>query len=845
MHLHFAAPWMLAFLPVGVGWVLWARRRSYVNQTPRRRRLSTVLRILLVSLLTLTIARPMLIAPGGRPPTVLLVDVSASIPDLTLEAERAFVASAWAAREGRALEVVTFGAHPRRAAVGPQGPTIARHDEADTNFDEAIAFASGLVSDRAARLVLLSDGNDPHGRVRAAIERATAGGAQVDVVVLSAARVADARMIEIGVPEVVRRQEPTRFSVAVDSNVAGAAKVRLEENGFLVEERSVQLAAGAQSFEVEFSPTVAGLVRYAAQVLLPGDAAPANDRISRLVSVAGPPRILLVASTPEEGVHLEEALAAQEIGVESTSPSSLPSTLEGLLPYDEVILAGIAPWEPDPLRQSALASYVSDTGGGLLFVSGRRGLIRDPSGRESVLERVLPVDLVQPSEKEEPPVAIVLVIDRSGSMVGEKLEYAKQAARAVVDKLTPRDEVGVIAFDARFEWIVPLRAVDEKEAIQKAIGSLGAGGGTRFYPPLEEAYFSLGSADATVRHVVLLTDGISTDPTDVFPPLLEKARGSAITVSAVAIGHQADAKLLSEIARQGGGRFTVAKSASEVPNLFVKETETIQRDAKQQAAVQARVAGVARELSGIDFPSAPPLLGYLRTHAKASAEVLLDTPRHDPLLARWRFGLGEVAVFTSDATAAWGERWLTWSGFGKLWSQLARGLQRTRAKRDLTLQLRDDGNLLRLAVEASDAEAHLLDDLEVKARVIDGNEESHEVALAQVGPGRYAAQLAVPPGSILARPFARRGERHLDGDWAMLVRSNREIERVGADEALLSSLAELGHGRVIRQPEELFGPGSDSSLPRDLPLGVPLALATLAVFLIDLAVKRARWEARS
>jgi Mg-chelatase subunit ChlD len=839
--MRFSAPWVLALLPVAVIYLSRAHRRSFVNLSAARKRLAFALRMALVTGLTLTIARPSLTQPSHTPASVLLVDVSASITEQRLNQERAFVAAAWASRGQLPLHVATFAGHARRAPIDEKGPRIERHDEDATDLGQAIDFARSLVPDQVPRIALVSDGQDNAGGTRAALERAVADGVEIDRVILPGAPPVDARVVGLHTAEVVRRQEPTRLTVAVDSTRPGTALLRIRENDFLTGERSVTLQGGPQAIEVDLTPTVAGLVRYGAEIALPGDEVPRNDRFTTLTVVSGPPRVLLVSSTAEEGVHLEEALAAQEISVEMASIGSLPSTLDGLLPYDEVILAGVSIPEIDRLRQSALASYVRDTGGGLLFVAGRQGLRRDPSGRENALEALLPVELATPSERAQPPAALLLLIDRSGSMTGEKLDYAKKAALAAIDRLSPRDQVGVIAFDAHYDWILPMTPVDDKEKLKAAVASLGAGGGTKFYPALEEAYFTLGATEATVRHVILLTDGVSTDP-NIFPELLAKMRAATQTVSTVAIGHGADVKLLREIAQGGGGRFTLTESASQVPNIFVKETEEIQRDAAQRTDTLTRIATPARELSGIDFATAPPLSGYTRTRAKAATETLLETPSRSPLLVRWRYGLGQVFAFTSDATAAWGVRWLTWSGFGKLWAQLARGAQRPRARHDLSLAIRPHGDRVELTVEAVDASGRLLDDLAVRVRLIDGLEQPHEPVLRQVGPGRYATELAVPPGSVLARPFASRGGRVLDGGWVSLSRPYpAELAALGDDEARLARVVEASHGRQITDAAAVGSP-TVRPLPHRIPLAGPLGLLSVLLFLADLMAKRVRWE---
>jgi uncharacterized membrane protein len=825
MALHFASPWLWAALPAVVLLLVWQGARSYVNFSRRRRRLVLGLRVALSTLLVAALSQPVLVREASSSKTVVLVDVSRSVPDRVLQAARNFVA------KSGAETVVTFGSRPLLALDGK----IVRHDEDGSDLARAISFGRGLYGAGEARLVLVGDGQDPHpDAVRHAAE-----GVELAVAHLPIAAVADARVSALKLPEIVRREEPARAAVTVESTQAAEATLRFEENGILLEERKVTLKPGAQSFAFELLPALSGLVRYRAEVRMNGDELPGNDGWVQLVFVGGAPRVLLVADPPEEGMHLEEALRAQGIQVESVQPTSLATGVDELFTYDVVILAGIAPFDLDRRREAALTSFVRDTGGGLLFVSGRRGLRRDVEGRSHPLEALLPVEMVAPSEREEPPVAMVLLIDRSGSMTGEKLDYAKQAAWKVIDTLTQHDRLGVIAFDAKFDWILPLGPIEDKQRVHDMVGQLGAGGGTRFLPALEEAYYSLATSDAAVKHALLLTDGVSTDP-NVFPELLAKARQRAITVSTVAIGNGADVKLLSEIAKLGGGRYTLAARASEVPQIFVKETQTVQREAAQRGHTAARLALAARELTGLDLATAPPLAGYLRTRAKAGSEVLLDTGSRDPLLVRWQFGLGRVVAFTSDATAAWGEAWLRWPGFGQLWSQVTRGLERPRGRHDLDLALSADGGLLTLTLEVADADGHLVNDCDARAQVLDGAQAAHEVPLPQIAPGRYRGQLEVPEGTLLARASASRAGRRLEGDWTVLARPySDELARIGDNRPLLDELA--ASGGVIDDPGQLVGPGR-KKLPRAHDLGIVLALLALVVFLADLAAKRAQWE---
>jgi uncharacterized membrane protein/uncharacterized protein YegL len=837
------APLALLVLPVTYAYLAWVYRRSYVRLPRGQQRATLVLRLLLLTVVTGVVTQPELAVHTETPPLVALVDVSESVPDDVLASEQTWLEAALGGAGKRPFELVTFAGHPQLAPAGA-APVLARHDEEETDLAEALAFAGGPRASGAPRILLFTDGFETRGAARAQAERLAARGVVIDVARPPRPLLPDARAVSVRLPEVVRRGEPTRIAVTVASSTAGRAHLEVLEDDLLVDQRTLDLVPGERTVAVDVVPTRAGFVRYAAAVRLPGDQVPGNDRYERLVAVGGEPRILLCSSTTDEASHLEEALRANEIDVESVLLDSLPSSVESLLSYDAVVLAGVAPSELDRLRQAALAAYVRDLGGGLLFVAGANGLRRDAKGQVGPLDTALPLEPATPSERQVPPVALVMLIDRSGSMAGEKIQFAKQAAAAAVEKLSSNALVGVIAFDSgrSFDWLVPLQTIRDKESVKSAIRVVGAEGGTAFYPALEDAYYALGAAQATSKHIILLTDGISTDPIQL-PPWLEHIRERSITLSTVGIGHDVDAKQLRHLAEVGGGVYHPVARAADVPNIFVDEARNVERDAIDHDLSRPRQLVQARELGGIEFSSAPPLRGYVRTRAKPSAEVLLEANRGDPLLARWRFGLGVVYAFSSDAAARWAIDWLPWEGYGKMWTQLVRGAIRPR---NLDLKVIDRGAEVELAVEALDAQGRFVDDLKVSAVALDARHERHEVALPQSGPGRYVGRIALPQGTVIARPLGTRGDRPLDGNWAVLDRPYpRELERIGEDRALLDDLVRLTGGVRIDlsagyEAGGLQAVSGSAATVRWIPLAMPGCMLALLLFLVDLGVKRTR-----
>jgi uncharacterized protein YegL len=298
---------------------------------------------------------------------------------------------------------------------------------------------------------------------------------------------------------------------------------------------------------------------------------------------------------------------------------------------------------------------VRDLGGGLLYVTGHAGM--GTFDRTAPLQRMLPLGSEERVENQVPPVAMVLVVDRSGSMEGEKLTWTKRAALGTLQELPPDGQLGVIAFDAEFHWIVPLSPVKNKEQIAEQINALASAGGTRFYPALENAFYALGSVNAAVKHVVLLTDGLSTDGVD-FKPLARKMASAGITVTTVAMSKEADVPLLKSIAQIAGGRYHFTDKATEVPRIFSSESKLVTKKADVDRPFLPVVDGFFEPIARIDFSRGPHLLGFVATSLRPGAEQTLSVERgKQPLMAHWRYGLGQVLAFASDTDGSWARQW--------------------------------------------------------------------------------------------------------------------------------------------------------------------------------------------
>jgi Mg-chelatase subunit ChlD len=166
--------------------------------------------------------------------------------------------------------------------------------------------------------------------------------------------------------------------------------------------------------------------------------------------------------------------------------------------------------------------------------------------------------------------ALVLVLDRSGSMQGPKLEAIKEAATAAVDALDGNDQVAIVMFDSEATVLVPLQASANRQQISATIAGLKAGGGTQMLGALRSAHDILAGAKAKVKHVILFSDGQA--PSDGLVELARQMRQQQITLSTIGVA-DADEKLLEMLSTEGGGRTYRVEDLAQLSPTFVNEAK--------------------------------------------------------------------------------------------------------------------------------------------------------------------------------------------------------------------------------------------------------------------------------
>jgi uncharacterized membrane protein len=842
--------WPLVLLPVGVLVTLWVARRTETALSPARRPWVAGLRIAAVTAAVMALMQPVWLARTEAISVVYALDVSRSVDTSFIDA-----AIRWIDRtEGRSpphdARYIAFAGSARLAADagairalpvrGESGGSASALDRDATDLEAALdAARDAFLPDRVKRLVLISDGVATTGDTWRGVERLRRDGVRIFTSAAQVRAGTDAWIEGIDTPRDWRRDEPGLVKVRVQAQAQTRARVVLTRDGKPLAQKNLTLEPGVNVVVFTVKIPATGAAALEAAVTAEGDQARDNDRYTQSVSVRGRPRIWYIEGERESGSALRDALVREGIDVVSGSATSLPGKSAGYENYDAVILSDVAAKDVDAERMHALASWVRDDGGGLLFVAGAT-TYGESGWRESAVEKVLPVTFEAQEKRRE--LALVIALDRSYSMKGRKLDLAKAATLGALDLLDENHRFGVITFDSQPEVTVPLAPVRSKRRAEDQISRFTASGQTNIYPALQSAYRLLVDNPSKSKHVILLSDG-DTQPAD-FQRLVKRMAEADITVSTVAIGAEADTALMESIAKWGKGRHYYTVTPDLVPKIFIEETKRLVNESLVEEPVRAVPRRKAEAIRGIDFERAPPLRGYASTKLKDGAELTLSTETGAPLLARWQYGLGKSAVFTSDAKRRWAADWLGWPGYGKFWSQLVRETMRRDGGEDVNFEAMRDGADAVVRLTALDAAGGFRNELRprVKATLPDG--KTRAIELSQVGPGRYQARMPmdaaghgpwrfelVEGNGIAPGLVARAGVQALHRAYP------DELRLRPADQALLRAVAEHTGGKFSPEPADVFAALGDHAI-RPRTLWPWFAALALLCYLLDLAVRR-------
>ncbi len=742
----FERPWLLLLLIPAIGLTLLTYFLLPRRYRKTRNRIVSMVLHTLVMVLCISVLAGMKFhyrIPNPENEIILLVDVSDTSEEAK-DVREEFMQTVISESKygGYKVGVVTFGFTQEYAvpltfdtdAVFARYESAPLPDTSATDIAAALRYAAGLFEHReTAKLVLLSDGKETDETATTVIRSISAQGTKVDTVYIPSDYASDnVQVVGVQYPDYhMNVGEEYNLGVALSSkNGARSTVIELYDNGEPDLENGAQLvdvSAGTQVINFRKTFKTEGLHEIRVKVTESEDRLEENNTFCSYIYLEVYNRVLVIdqGKSETESDRVVELLEKEgaDYKVETLhllSSTHVPTTVEDLLAYDQIVLNNIASADLELYAlDELLYSYVYEYGGGLFTVGGNNEdgtahAYNREDLKNSRLQEMLPVQAINYT----PPVGVVLVIDISGSMSGEKIEWAKSGAVTCLDALTERDYIGVMTLETDYHTELQLTSRTEETVIKEAINRITIKGSTQFTPAITRAGQALVAEQRVDRkHVIIVTDGQPTDNREDYLPAVDRYyRNNGITFSVVGIdmtegSQQAD--VMTELTTTGHGKVYFADSEHDLYQALLSD---LNAPAIKELSEESFHPSVADELSqvvtGVEYgpvqdideetgkviketPRAlsASLGGFYGVRARERAETILIGDFDVPIYAQWKFGAGMVGSFMCDLNGHWSDELLKDENGQRLLLNIVSNLMPTSNIRPNTIRMElEEGN---------------------------------------------------------------------------------------------------------------------------------------------------------
>ena len=780
-----------------------------------------------------------------------------------------------------------------------------------TDVASAIQLALATMSkDTMHRLLLMWDGNQTTGDLEGAITAAASQGVQIDVMPLRYDVQNEVLLERFVAPSWRRENEPFTIDVILRSTnvlpTTGSLTVYHQgapmdldpttpqvdprrtvtlKNGLNVERVKVPAlgSAGVHQFRATFDAAGVTAAAGGATATAPGaegatastsgDTNSDNNAATAFTFVQGKGQVLYVDNAVDDGGArgpgdlLAAALKDEGITLKPITLDQFPANLVEMQSYDAIVLSNVPAGAGGLTDQQdkMIASYVRDMGGGLLVIGGPDTLGAGGwQGRE--LEKILPVDMDIPAQRQVGKGALVLIMHSCEMPQGNY--WGEQCALKASQTLSEKDEIGVVSYGwngGRSGWDFPLAERGDGSKVEAAIKNMKLGDMPDFNDSMAVALKGINGQGGLIRsnarhkHVIIISDG---DPGAPSAQLVQDYKAAKVTVSTVTVyphvGGGMMNKLLpptmEQIAKDLGGKSygPINNNPNQLPQIFIKEATIVRRSLihEEKAGIPVQLLDPSDDVIK-GFADFPPVYGMVLTSRKNDPKVQMPLSagkNNDPILAHWQVGLGKSAVFTSDAHNKWGPAWVGWPGYSKIWAQVVRKVSRPPMSSDFDVQTAQVNDRGKISVEALNKEGGSENFLSISGTVVGPDMKERKVRLVQTGPGQYEADFDTkePGNYVVALNYRGRDNKAgiLLGGLATTI--SPELRDLKSNEARLREVADRTNGRFLEPwavpAGGLFTREGLRQTASPLPIWDVLLPVLLALIIVDVAIRRIAWD---
>lgn len=664
----------VALLLLLIEWILYVRQMRYRGKFYFGVRLA-MFALVVLAMLGLSVKRH-----GSADTTIFIVDISNS-NEQNLEAMDDHLSEMIEKMPDKnQYGIVTFG----KNALVEQFLTQDSHfseimsmpDKTATNLEDAVLRGLSMIpEDTAGRLVILTDGKETKGNLESTASALVSREVELLSVVYDVTQGNDAYIENVELPAYLYAGDAYSMTVTVVSNYDTDASLQIWMGSEQKKETNVHLNKGTNQFVLKQKVSGENAESFEVRVAAPDDSCGENNSFRAYAAVNSLPKVLVISGMKEDSGNFSALLSGAGCNYRVVSALNAPDTLTQMLEYKTIILENVYRTDlPEGFLEN-LDTYVKDYGCGVVCCGGEESFALG-GYRDTELEKILPVDMELRGVNEIPTLAMVMVIDHSGSMsesAGDgsgatNLDLAITAANLAVDQLRDQDYVGVVTFDDKYSWQLPITLADDKDEIHEKIRTVKDGGGTTIKPALRAALSEIVKSDADIRHVVLLTDG--QGETNNFEDIIQDYQKEKVTLSTVAVGTGADSRLLERIADGCDGRYYYSDIATDIPKIFAQEVFLSGDTYLQNGNFSLQVNSGNVITRGLFVDGWPNIGGYVSATPKASSNVLIASDKDDPVLTVMQYGLGHTVSWNTDVTNSWTKNYANQTDYVQLWKRI-------------------------------------------------------------------------------------------------------------------------------------------------------------------------------
>ncbi|MFX3674265.1 MAG: VWA domain-containing protein [Paenisporosarcina sp.] len=830
MGLRIESPsWLLLFLlPVTYFAFVWWKNSKHFS---REYKIIFLIRLLALFLLVFSMTTPTILLPIKEEQILFVVDRSASTVGTEEQTSEFLVQALSEKKDYQSVGLFSFDGKfqtqvPLSLLTDEVPEFIGSEDNSRTNIAQGIQLATNLADQRkATRIVVLSDGLENSGSVSDQLSRMAGSHVEIDTYLINRPESDDVAITSFETPPVAFEGEQQQLIAQVESTKAVTGELILSQNDIFLSKQLVHIEPGSNTFTIRHASVGEGLLKYQVQLNVKEDALLENNQLTSVTMVESAPRLLIVSGDPLTS-PISTYIDSEAVKIDSISATDLPFDLSNYLAYDAIIFDNVPGYQVGEDKMTVIEQAVKNFGVGFMMVGGENsyglgGYFKTP------LEKLLPVEMEVKGKQQLPSLGLIIVMDRSGSMSGNKFELAKEAAARSVELLRKDDTLGFIAFDdSPWEIIEAEKLMDKEQAVEKIL-SVSLGGGTEIYPGLDLAYERLKDLKLQRKHIILLTDGQSATQND-YEELISEGLSNNTTLSTVAIGQDADLALLEELAQLGTGRFYDVMDESTIPSILSRETVMISRTYIEDNPFYPTISGDVAWTSLFN-EGVPQFNAYIATTAKQTASVVVKSTKEDPVVAEWMYGLGRTIAYTSDSTGAWSGDFARFNQWGNFWNTAVSRLLPSYSEVPFDIRKSEEGSY---TVSDPSGQSSFLEIVAVNEAGIEIDSISEPIA-----PGKSRVSFDAEPGLIFLRISNEQGSMYQAG---ISIPYSDEYKIQAPNRGLLQEISNRSGGEVLKTSQQAMRDIEYEST-ESKSIQKWLVLIAMLLFFFDITLRRFGW----